>query len=90
MVAKPRRESQLINLATGESQHQGGNLFFWGLDSQAIQAQEYIHALERDRLVSIYEGVIPGHAKPVGGSQAAEIRFRLVMIAVSWAIQSGF
>jgi len=89
VVTEPGGEFGLIHLGSGESQDDGDDFFLLGIDTEAVQAEKEIHRLKRDALVTIHERVVSCNTEPIGGGQTAEVRTRLVVIPVSWAIEGG-
>ena len=84
---EPRSQLGFLKLASGKREDYGYDLFLRGLNSEAVQAKEEIHGLERDAFVSVDEGMIVGEAKAVCCGQRREICTRIIVKPVSGPLE---
>jgi len=66
VASDPVGQRGFVELAAGECDDEGHNLFFGGVDSKAIQPEKEIHGLEGYPLVAIDERVVAGETEAVG------------------------
>lgn len=86
-LSKPGSQGCLIEVATCQSKNGRRDLLLGGIDAVAVQAQEEVHGLECDALVSVEERMITRDAKAVCCSKGREVGIRLVSKLIARALQ---